>query len=198
VPTSSTMARIDASMERLDSILDQRLQREEQALAADNAEREAARRQRQRDNAEQRRMIGAVYADAFASFGVEVPAPADDEAPARYRVRLFNRLARKLPEGHEWSSTRADDLPLGPAMDNIEQLVLNAAKAEGEKPSYANLPSDGSLIARTRVSDMGEKSVEYYGRRSFIADLGRPAQQVVRLLNPRTSEVLMGPAFPRR
>jgi hypothetical protein len=192
------MARIDASMERLDSILDQRLQREEQALAADNAEREAARRQRQRDNAEQRRMIGAVYADAFASFGVEVPAPADDEAPARYRVRLFNRLARKLPEGHEWSSTRADDLPLGPAMDNIEQLVLDAAKAEGKRPSYENLPASGELVMRTRTDEnTGTKFNEFYARESFIKDLGRPAHQVVRIINPRNGEILHGPPLPR-
>ena len=28
---------------------------------------------------------------------------------------------------------RADELPLGPAMDNIEQQVLDAAKAEGKR-----------------------------------------------------------------
>ena len=55
--TSPAQKRIDASMARLDSILDQRLQHEERELAADNADREAARRQRQRDNAEQRRQI---------------------------------------------------------------------------------------------------------------------------------------------
>lgn len=196
--TSPAQKRIDASMARLDSILDQRLQHEERELAADNADREAARRQRQRDNAEQRRQIQVTYSDAFASFGTDVPAPADDELPARYRVRLFNRLARRLPESHEWASTRADDLPLGPAMDNVEAMIIASAKAEGLRPSYANLPSDGGLISRTRVSDIGEKSVDYFGRESFIKQLSTPAQNVVRIMNPRSGEVLAGPAFPRR
>jgi hypothetical protein len=79
-------------------------------------------------------------------------------------------------------------------MDNIEQLVLDAAKAEGKRPSYENLPASGELISRTRVDDAtGEKSIEYFGRESFIKELSRPSQRVVRLLNPRTGEILQGP-----
>jgi hypothetical protein len=48
-----------------------------------------------------------------SAFGTEVPAPVDDEAVPRYRARLFNRLVRRLPEGHEWQSVRADEIPLG-------------------------------------------------------------------------------------
>jgi hypothetical protein len=198
MPTPA-QARIDASMQRLDHVIDQRLRREEQALAADNADREAARRQRQRDNAEQRRQIQVTYSDAFASFGSDVPAPADDESPARYRVRLFNRLARRLPESHEWASTRADDLPLGPAMDNIEAMIIHAAKAEGERPSFDNLPSSGELISRVRTDeDSGAKATHWYGRESFVKQLSTPAQNVLRIMNPRTGEVLAGPVFPRR
>ena len=193
--STSRMARIDDSMERLEHVIDQRLRREEEAEAEDARAREVARRQRQRDNADQRRQIGAVYADAFASFGVEVPAPADDEAPARYRVRLFNRLARKLAPSHELADVRADDLGGQPVvMDNFERMIIEAAKAEGEKPSFDNLPSDGSLISRTRVADTGEKSVDYYGRRSFIADLSRPAHRVVRVCDPKTQNILIGRA----
>jgi hypothetical protein len=197
--TSPAQARIDASMARLDSILDQRLRREEQELAADNADREAARRQRQRDNAEQRRQIQVTYADAFASFGTDVPAPADDEGPSAYRRRLYNRLARRLPSGHELADVRADDLgSQAVVFDNFETALLKAAEQEGLKPSFSNLPSDGTLVARQRVGDMGEKSTEYYGTRSFIADLSRPAQRVVRIVDPNKGIVLQGPDFPRR
>jgi hypothetical protein len=197
--STSRMARIDASMERLDSILDQRLQREEQALAADNAEREASRRQRQRDNAEQRRMIATAYDDAFRSFGTAVPEPADDESPSAYRRRLYNRLARKLPSGHELAEVRADDISGQQIVfDNFERMLLDAAKAEGEHPSFANLPPSGELISRTRTDHAtGEKSIEYFGRESFIKDLSRPAHRVVAVLDPKSQNVLWGKPLDR-
>jgi hypothetical protein len=147
--------RLEATMARLDSVLDQRVRREEAELAAESIEREAARRQRQRDYAESRRVIAETYADAYASFGTEVPAPADDEAPSGYRRRLYNRLARKLPTNHDLADLRADDLG-GSALvfDNFEQLLLDAAKAEGFKPSIENLPSDGSLREQREVDRM--------------------------------------------
>jgi hypothetical protein len=120
---------LQSQIERLDRIITRRADEEEAALKRADASLEEARRQRQREHAEQRRQIAGVYDDAFRSFGTEVPAAVDDEAPSRYRVRLFNRLVRRLPEGHEWSRTRADDLPSGPAFDNIEQLIIEAAKA---------------------------------------------------------------------
>ena len=55
--TSSAQARIDETLARIERVIDQRLQNEEQALAADNAEREAARRQKARADAEERRRI---------------------------------------------------------------------------------------------------------------------------------------------
>ena len=63
----ATAQRLEATMARLDSVLDQRVRREEAELAAESIEREAARRQRQRDNADQRRAITETYADAYAS-----------------------------------------------------------------------------------------------------------------------------------
>ena len=44
-------------------------------------------------------------------------------------------------------------LPLGPAMDNIEAMVLEAAKQEGLAPSMENLPEDGSMVMRVRGDD---------------------------------------------
>ena len=185
-------------MARIERVIDQRLQNEEQALAADNAEREAARRQKARADAEERRQIQVAYSDSYASFGTAVPEPADDELPRSYRRRLYNRLARKLPSNHELANVRADDIS-GQAIvfDNFESMLLKAAEQEGLKPSISNLPSDGTLVARQRVGDMGEKSTEYYGTRSFIADLSRPAQRVVRIVDPKKGIVLQGPDFPR-
>jgi hypothetical protein len=71
---------------------------------------------------------------------------------------LFNRLARRLPSSHELASVRGDDLTFSEtAFNHFEREMLKAAKAEGERPSMANLPDDGSLVSRTRTDEMGEK-----------------------------------------
>jgi hypothetical protein len=111
---SAVQQRFDDTLSRADDLLGERLRREEQELARQDASLEEARRQRQRANAEERRLIAGVYDDAFRSFGTEVPAAVDDEAPAAYRRRLFNRLARKLPSGHDLKDVRADDVSAQP------------------------------------------------------------------------------------
>lgn len=186
-------AALQSQMERLDRIINRRLSEEEAALKRADASLEDARRAKMRQAAEQRREIQAVYADAFAAFGTEVPAPVDDEPVARYRARLFNRLVRRLPQNHEWSSTRADDIPAGPAMDNIEAMVIQAAVAEGASPSFENLPDDGSLVARHRTdSATGERLTEFYGRRSFIADMGRPGRKVQAIFDRNSGQAIWG------
>jgi hypothetical protein len=194
---ASAQARFDETLARIDSVLDRSVRRVEAIEERQDAEREDARRQRQRNNAEQRREMQATYADAFQSFGTEVPMPVDDEAPSRYRARLFNRLARRLASGHELADIRADDLGGSPVVfDNLEKMLLDAAKAEGERPSLDNLPSDGSLISRTRVdSDTNEKQIHWYGKRSFIADLGRPGRPVERIVDRKTGNAIWGRPF---
>ena len=146
---SAVQARFDETLNRADDLLRERLRREEQELARQDASLEEARRQRQRANAEERRQIAGVYDDAFRSFGTTVPEPADDEAPAAYRKRLFNRLARKLAPDHDLARVRADDVSGQPIVfDNFETLLLQAAQREGEQPSVENLPATGELVSR--------------------------------------------------
>jgi hypothetical protein len=193
----SLQARYDETMSRADALLREKLRREEQALAAEDAEREDARRQRQRNNAEERREIGARYADAFQSFGTEPPMPLDDEAPQRFRGRLFNRLARKLPPDHELATVRADDLGFSAtAYNNFEAMLLTAAKAEGLKPSFDNLPPSGELVQRVMVDpDTGERSIQWHGRDSFIKQMSRGGHRVLRVIDPKTRSVLFGAPF---
>ena len=103
-----------------------------------------AARAKARDDAERRRLIAERYDDSFRAFGTEVPAAVDDEAPAAYRRRLFNRLARKLAPDHELAQIRADDVSGQPIVfDNFEAMLLDAAKAEGERPSTENCQATG-------------------------------------------------------
>src|SRR6478736_9589939 len=124
----STMSALQAKMDRLDALLDRKMADREAEQARADASLEDARRQRQRANAEARREIQATYVDAYRSFGTEVPAPVDDEAPSAFRKRLFNRLARRLPSGHDLADVRADDLGSQPVVfDNFERMLLDAA-----------------------------------------------------------------------
>jgi hypothetical protein len=169
---------LQAKIDRLDALLDRKLADREAEQAHADASLEDARRAKMRDNAEARRLIAQTYDDAFRSFGVTTPEPADDEAPSAFRKRLFNRLARKLPPDHDLAQLRADDLGPQPIVfDNFETELIKAATAEGASPSFENLPDDGSLVARHRSDDMSQRITEFYGRRSFITDMGRPGRQ---------------------
>jgi hypothetical protein len=188
---SAVQQRFDDTLSRADDLLRERLRREEQELARQDASLEEARRQRQRAKAEARRQIAGVYDDAFRSFGTEVPAAVDDEAPAAYRRRLFNRLARKLPSGHDLADVRADDVSGQPIVfDNFEALIIEAAKREGAKPSFENLPSDGEMVARHRSDDTGTRFTEFFGRSSFIKDMTRPGRKVAAIYDRNSGQAI--------
>jgi hypothetical protein len=83
-------------------------------------------------------------------------------------------------------------------MGGLEAMLLRAAQEEGKTPSHANLPHDGTLIARNRVDEAtGEKHVDWYGRESFIRDMGRPGHRVLRIIDPKTRSVLFGAPMDR-
>ena len=182
---------------RLAAMVDARADEAEASARADRAERAMTERERAREDAERRREIGAQYAPAFDGFGTLTPPPLENERPGAYRKRLYEHLRHRLPSTHELSALRADDIPAGPAVRNFEQMLIDAAVAEGSAPSFENLPRDGSMISRTRTDpDSGQKRTEYYGRRSFIHDFSMQPLKVHRIINPRTREILFGPAFP--
>jgi hypothetical protein len=187
-----------AAEKKLAAMIDRRVADEEAQHRADAAERMMAERERAREDAESRREIQARYADAFSAFGSQAPAPVDDERPGQYRKRLFDSLQRKLPLTHDLAMIRSDELVSGPARRNFEAMLLEAAKSEGEAPSPENLPRDGSMVTRVRVDpDSGQRRTEFFGRRSFIHDLSMAPKTVVRIVDPRTQNVLFGAPFDR-
>jgi hypothetical protein len=199
MPTPALQKRLDETMSRADEVIRARLKREIAEQEREDADQRPADAQQARENVERRRMIVSKFDDAFAAFSTETPQARDDEAPGDYRRRLFERLRRRLPDSHDLAQIRADELPSGQAYLNFERMIIDAAKAEGERPSFDNLPPSGELISRTRTDeDSGAKATHWYGRENFIKQLSTPAQQVLRIMNPRTGEVLAGPAFPRR
>jgi hypothetical protein len=189
--TASAMARLDAAINRFDETLIERLRREKAAMERQDAEQRRADAEQARADSERRREYQERYDPAFAAFGVGTPQAVADESPGRYRRRLFESLQRKLPDSNEWSDVRADDIPAS-ARANIEALVIAAAKAEGARPSEANLPPSGEMISRTRIDDMNQRMTEWFGRESFIKSLGRPGRPVERIVDRRSNSVIWG------
>jgi hypothetical protein len=145
-----SVTELQQAEKRLSEMVNRRAEAEELHLREERAERMRAERAQAREDAERRRQFQVRYADAYQSFGVDPPAPVDDETPLAFRKRLFDGLTHKLPSGHEWSGVRADDIPAS-AAPNIEAMVINAAIAEGAAPSPENLSRDGSMVTRIRV-----------------------------------------------
>ena len=189
---STAQAKLDSAFDRLDAIINRRVREEEAALKREDAARADAARMRASRHAEQRMEIASRYADAYRAFGVEVPMPVDNERPVDFRDRLWNRLRTKLASSHPMADVRADDLSTQ-VMDNLEPQLLEAAIAEGQRPSMSNLPPSGELVARNRVdSATGERSVEWFGRESYVKQMGRPGRRVLHIKNPQTGSVLWG------
>jgi hypothetical protein len=197
---ANAQTKIDRLVAQADDVISRKLKSEIAELERADASLADAQRAKARADSERRSEIQVRYADAFNGFNVETPPPVDDETPGQYRRRLFGRLQRKLPDGHELADLRADDIGnLSPtAFAHFEGRLLEEALREGQTPSFENLPADGSLVARHRVDSVtGEKSTMFYGRRSFIADMNRSGQRVVRFVDRNTGSILWGAPFEK-
>jgi hypothetical protein len=137
------------------------------------------------------------YDEAYRDFGVQTPAPIDGETPGRYRQRLYEGLRRKLPSDHSLADVYADDIP-GSAARIFEQQLLEAAKLEAAKPSVENLPASGELVRRDLTDPTtGLRTFNWHGRESFIEQMSRGGQKVLRIINPKTGAILMGEPMPK-
>jgi hypothetical protein len=193
------MSALQEKMARLDAMLDRRISEEEDKDRLAAARRADAVRERQRANFEARREVAARYDDAFRSFGTTVPEAADDEAVEADRRRLFNRMARKLAPSHELADLRADDVSSSTVgYNHFESEIIKAAIAEGERPSVANLPDTGELVQRLRVDpETNERSINWYGRESFVKQMSRGGHRVLRIIDPKSRSVLWGAPFSK-
>jgi hypothetical protein len=190
--------KVDHVTSRADEFLAESLRREQRQLERERQQEEASAREEAREHAERRRQVADAFDDSFQAFGVGTPEAQADEHPSAYRRRLYENLRRRLPESHDLSSVRADELPTGKVYLSFEKMVQEAAKAEGLKPSPQNLPRDGSLIKREyHDPNTNGREIRWHGVRSFIADLNRPTRRVLRFVDPRSRSVLLGAPFSR-
>jgi hypothetical protein len=197
VDASTVMRRVDSASARLDGIAARLEQQEAERLEAARAAQARADADHARENAERRRQIIDRYDPFFAAFGTQTPQPRDDESAYDYRRRLFTRLQRRLPDSSDLVGIRADELS-GKPLSNFEVQLFTEVTREAEKPSASNLPPNGELVQRI-VTDhnTGSKHIDWFGKESFIKQLSRPPQHVVRICDPRKGIVHWGERFER-
>jgi hypothetical protein len=134
------------------------------------------------------------YDAVFAKHGSRAPSAVADDAPPDYRRRLFAIGQSMLPTGHALTDFDPNDID-GTAIIPLEGQLLQALDRESEEPTGDNLP-EGAPREVTKIdSATGLKKTEFFGKRSFIADLGRPGRRVARIVHVPTSRVLWGAQF---
>jgi hypothetical protein len=122
----------------------------------------------------------ARFDERLVRHSVKAPLAAADEAPPRYRRRLFGIGQSLLPDGHDLTKFDAADLD-GSAIVPFEQQLFEALDEEAESPSGSNLPKtvDDPRAKRERTDSAGGKVVTWHAKRSFIKDMMRPARRVI-------------------
>jgi hypothetical protein len=197
------LTKIDRSRQRLDNFLAARVAREHQVWLGQERVRNDALGEERVAELEQARRYGDAcvrhqsrYDAAYRALGTSgAPARDEGEYPGDYRRRLMRGLQDKLPSDHPWAGVDPDELDKT-AIGPVEQQVIEAAGQEAENPSPELLPKDDSMIARTRTDPQsGGRIITWYGRKSFIHEMGRPARKVVRICDPDTQRVLWGRPF---
>jgi hypothetical protein len=68
------------------------------------------------------------------------------------------------------------------ALARFERPLLHAVAAQAKKPHRSTLPPKGQFVARTVMDEGGRSAVTYFGRSSFIRELGRRAGRVLTVL----------------
>jgi hypothetical protein len=185
--------------------------REYREFQRETAQEEAEGRTRAQADAHANRQTQAVYQGVLSAFNEQAPPPAMGMEPESYRRKLMRGLRAKLSEDDQrrldsTAATVVGDLARmdgvdrrlrGPALDNIEALMLEAAAVQAKAPHPSTLPPAGEHVQRITENEAGQKQIEYHGRRSFIYDLTTPGRIVERIQNPDTGQVLYGPPYPR-
>lgn len=135
--------------------------------------------------------------DVLAPYNVRAPMPVAGEDENGYKRRLLTLLQERLPSHHPLYKLNMGAIR-GDALDVFAEQVIDAAIASAFDPS--SVPH-GHIVER--IADdpySGQKRKEYIGDTSFIADPAygaRPGRKVLRLLDPKTGRILVGPPVDR-
>jgi hypothetical protein len=118
---------------------------------------------------------------ALAKIGERARAPILGESRNDYRREQLREIKRRHLANHELYKVNMRGLPDGPALDNVERMVCDAAVSEYWNPR--NVPL-GEIQERKRFDDFGRlQSIDWLGQESFVKFMGRPGRRVIGFMN---------------
>jgi hypothetical protein len=177
---------------RLARMINSRADSEAAEARADKAERIRA------DDARCQNLM-AEFQEDFGAHGVTPPMPRADEWSGQYERRLLRGLQRRLAPDNDLADPSILDVP-APALANFSAMIRKAAADEAFRPSEANLPetvSDPRAKLETFDSNSGARKIEWRAKKSFIHDFSMQPKTVVRIVDPRTQNILFGRPFDK-
>jgi hypothetical protein len=191
-------------LDKIDSMLNnltRRLARAESEDAAARADAiEAAKAKRARKEREQLATVSAENVDfqarcdgVLSKYGVAAPPAIAGETSIQYRRRLLDHVRARLPSQHQLYRMPLDDLD-EEALPVFADSIISAAEAAVF--DRASVPP-GALLPRD-ISDpvTGMKVTGFVGE-SYIKSMPKPSRKLIRLIDPTSGRVLIGPPVPK-
>ena len=123
-----------------------------------------------------------------------------DEWSGQFERRLLKNLQRRLSPSSELADPGLLDGVPRNAMGNFRDMIRSEAGREAYKPSHDNLPltvDDARARFETTNPDTGARQIEWRAQESFIKQMSQPPFTVVRIVDPRTQNVLYGRPFDK-
>jgi hypothetical protein len=194
--------KLTAAVDRLKGVADREVMRQYIRFREEENQREAADRSQAQADAEANRATHARYQiSVFDAYNEQAPSPIAGDSPEGYRRRMLRLVRDKLSpkdgvaadsttsvgDMAEWTGIdrRMDSVTL----DVCENLMLQAAKIQANAPHRSTLPPEGQFVERIKVDPTsGQKSIEHYGRSSFIKFMGTPGRVISRACTHKSEQ----------
>lgn len=134
----------------------------------------------------------------YAAHGATPPLIRGDEWSDDYHRRLLRGLQRRLSPKSELADPTLFNEIKGGVLANFARMVREDAAREAHTPSPENLPESvhDPRAMRERTDDMGRRTIEFHAKKSFISELNRAPQHVLRLVG-KGGEVIWGQPWSR-
>jgi hypothetical protein len=113
--------------------------------------------------------------DALSTWGMRAPQYVAGESLIDYRRRLARLAQRQLPDDHKLRGIKLKTLD-DDVFVPFEPQIFAAAKEAGTRPDSA-APDEMRMVEKINPAN-GQKTIEFYGQRSFVHDFKAPVRYV--------------------
>jgi hypothetical protein len=109
--------------------------------------------------------------DALSTWGMRAPQYVAGESLMDYRRRLLRLAQRQLPDDHQLRHLKIKNMD-DDVFTPFEPQIYAASKEAGTKPDSA-APGELRMVEKIDPQN-GQKTIEFYGQRSFVHDFKAP------------------------